>query len=286
MYRDLNEKDACGVGFVANRFGNRSHDIIKMATQAVTNLTHRGAVAADAKTGDGAGILTQIPEKLFQKELEKLGVHLNTIADLGVGMIFLPGCDQTAQQQSRALVEKTLQQYGVPLLGWRSVPVNTAALGDKALETLPEIQQVLMGRPEQITEDDFEHRLYLICKELEHRVAAASLDDEFHISSFSHRTVVYKGLLVAPQLAQFYLDLKNSDFQAALAVFHQRYSTNTSSTWMLAQPFRMLAHNGEINTLMGNRNWMRHAKPTYSHPSGMNISKNSFLLSTNKEAIQ
>ena len=256
MYKDLNEKDACGVGFIANRFGSRSHEIIEMATQAVTNLTHRGAVAADAKTGDGAGILTQIPGKLFQKHLEKLGVHLDTITDLGVGMIFLPRYDQNAQAQGRALVEKTLQQYGVPLLGWRSVPINAAALGAKALETLPEIQQVLVGRPAQLTDDDFERRLYLICKELEHRVAAAALD-EFHIASFSHQTIVYKGLLVAPQLVQFYLDLKDSDFQAALAVFHQRYSTNTSSTWMLAQPFHTLAHNGEINTLMGNQNWMR-----------------------------
>ena len=129
-------------------------------------------------------------------------------------------------------------------------------LGAKALETLPEIQQVLMGRPEQLTDAAFEQRLYLISKELEHRVTAASLD-EFHIASFSHRTIVYKGLLVAPQLTQFYQDLKDPDFQAALAVFHQRYSTNTLSTWMLAQPFHTLAHNGEINTLMGNRNWMR-----------------------------
>ena len=256
MYKDLNEKDACGVGFIANRFGSRSHEIIEMATRAVTNLTHRGAVAADAKTGDGAGILTQIPGKLFQKHLEKLGVHLDTITDLGVGMIFLPRYDQNAQAQGRALVEKTLQEYGVPLLGWRSVPINTASLGAKALETLPEIQQVLVGRPAQLTDDDFERRLYLICKELEHRVAAAALD-EFHIASFSHQTIVYKGLLVAPQLVQFYLDLTDSDFQAALAVFHQRYSTNTSSTWMLAQPFHTLAHNGEINTLMGNQNWMR-----------------------------
>lgn len=256
MYNNVNEKDACGVGFVANRLGSRSHEIIKMATQAVTNLTHRGAVAADAKTGDGAGILTQIPEKLFQKELEKLGVHLDSINDMGVGMIFLPRHDEKALAQGRALVEKTLQQYGVPLLGWRSVPLDLSALGTKALETMPEIQQVLVGRPEQLTDDAFERCLYLICKALEHRITAAGLD-EFHIASFSHRTIVYKGLLVAPQLAQFYLDLKDSDFEAALAVFHQRYSTNTSSTWMLAQPFHTLAHNGEINTLMGNRNWMR-----------------------------
>ena len=256
MYNDLKEKDACGVGFVANRFGSRSHEIIKMATQAVTNLTHRGAVAADAKTGDGAGILTQIPEKIFQKALEKLGVHLNSINDMGVGMIFLPRHDPDAQARGRAIVEKILQHYGVPLLGWRSVPQDLSALGAKALETLPEIQQVLVGRPERLTDDAFEQRLYLICKELEHRIAATGLD-EFHIASFSHRTIVYKGLLVAPQLDHFYPDLKDPDFQASLAVFHQRYSTNTSSTWMLAQPFHMLAHNGEINTLMGNRNWMR-----------------------------
>ena len=254
MYKDLNEKDACGVGFVANRFGNRSHDIIKMATQAVTNLTHRGAVAADAKTGDGAGILTQIPEKLFEKELQKLGIPFDSIKDVGVGMIFLPRGGSSAE--GRALVEKTLQQYGVPLLGWRAVPLDLSALGTKALETLPEIQQVLVGRPDRLADDAFERRLYLICKALEHRITAAGLD-EFHIASFSHRTIVYKGLLVAPQLSQFYLDLKDSDFEAALAVFHQRYSTNTSSTWMLAQPFHTLAHNGEINTLMGNRNWMR-----------------------------
>ena len=254
MYKDLNEKDACGVGFVANQFGNRSHDIIKMATQAVTNLTHRGAVAADAKTGDGAGILTQIPEKLFEKALEELGSPCDSINDVGVGMIFLPRGGSSAE--GRALVEKTLQQYGVPLLGWRAVPLDLSALGTKALETLPEIQQVLVGRPDQLADDAFERRLYLICKALEHRITAAGLD-EFHIASFSHRTIVYKGLLVAPQLSQFYLDLKDSDFEAALAVFHQRYSTNTSSTWMLAQPFHTLAHNGEINTLMGNRNWMR-----------------------------
>ena len=136
------------------------------------------------------------------------------------------------------------------------MPLDLSALGTKALETMPEIQQVLVGRPEQLTDDAFERRLYLICKELEHRITAAGLD-AFYIASFSHRTIVYKGLLVAPQLSQFYLDLKDPNFEAALAVFHQRYSTNTSSTWMLAQPFHTLAHNGEINTLMGNRNWMR-----------------------------
>ncbi len=265
MHAHLYEKDACGVGFIANRSGSRSHAILKMAIQAVTNLTHRGAVAADAKTGDGAGILTQIPEKLFKKEIEKLGVNLDSINDLAVGMIFLPGNDPVAQKRGHQIVANILQQYGFPLLGWRSVPIDVSALGDKALATLPLIQQVLIGRPTHIPADQFERRLYLVCKELEHRITDEKLDG-FHIASLSHRTILYKGLLVAPQLAMFYSDLRDSDFEAALAVFHQRYSTNTSPSWSLAQPFRMLAHNGEINTLMGNRNWMRAREAEMNSP--------------------
>ena len=260
MYEQLYEKDACGVGFIANQSGSRSHAILKMAIQAVTNLTHRGAVAADAKTGDGAGILTQIPEKLFRKELAKLGINLDSINNLAVGMIFLPRNDPAAQERGREIVTDILQQYDFPLLGWRSVPIDESALGDKALATLPLIQQVLIGRPSHIPAEQFEQRLYLICKEIEHRITDEKLTG-FHIASFSHRTIVYKGLLVAPQLAMFYSDLRDPDFEAALAVFHQRYSTNTSPSWSLAQPFRMLAHNGEINTLMGNRNWMRAREP-------------------------
>ena len=265
IHEHLFEKDACGVGFIANRSGNRNHAILEMALQAVTNLTHRGAVAADAKTGDGAGILTQIPEKLFKKELDKLGVKINSINDLAVGMIFLPKDDRAAQERGREIVADILQDYGCHLLGWRPVPIDVAALGEKALSTMPLIEQVLIGRPSHITLDIFERRLYLICKELEHRIAEEQLSD-FHIASFSHRTIVYKGLLVAPQLAMFYSDLRDPDFEASLAVFHQRYSTNTSPSWPLAQPFRMLAHNGEINTLMGNRNWMRAREPELHSP--------------------
>ena len=265
MHEHLYEKDACGVGFIANRSGSRSHAILEMAIQAVTNLTHRGAVAADAKTGDGAGILTQIPEKLFKKEVEKLGINLDSINDLAVGMIFLPRNDLVAQERGREIVANILQQYGFPLLGWRSVPVDVFALGEKALATLPLIQQVLIGRPSHIPADKFEQRLYLLCKELEHRITEEKLDG-FHITSFSHQTIVYKGLLAAPQLEMFYSDLRDADFEASLAVFHQRYSTNTSPSWSLAQPFRMLAHNGEINTLMGNRNWMRAREAQMNSP--------------------
>lgn len=265
MHEHLYEKDACGVGFIADRSGNRSHAILEMAIQAVTNLTHRGAVAADAKTGDGAGILTQIPEKILKKELHRVGARIDSIDDLAVGMIFLPKNDPIAQKRSQEIVEDILKQYGFPLLRWRTVPIDDTALGEKALATLPAIQQVLIGRPNHITLDNFERRLYLICKEIEHKVTEEKLPD-FHIASFSHRTIVYKGLLVAPQLAMFYSDLCNDDFEAALAVFHQRYSTNTSPTWPLAQPFRMLAHNGEINTLMGNRNWMRAREAELTSP--------------------
>ena len=265
MHDNLYEKDACGVGFVANRSGDRSHALLKMAIQAVTNLTHRGAVAADAKTGDGAGILTQIPEKLFRKELEKLGGHVESIHDLAVGMIFLPGDAPAAQERGRTIVADMLKQHGFPLLGWRSVPVDISAIGEQALATLPVIEQVLIGRPTHIPTARFEQRLYLLCKEVEHRITEEALDG-FHIASFSNRTIVYKGLLVAPQLAHFYPDLRDPDFEAALAVFHQRYSTNTSPTWALAQPFRMLAHNGEINTLMGNRNWMRAREAALESP--------------------
>ncbi len=265
MDQYLYEKDACGVGFIANISGSRSHAILKMAIQAVTNLTHRGAVAADAKTGDGAGILTQIPEKLFRKEVDKFEAHIDSIDDLAVGMVFLPENNIVAQNRGREIVTHILQQYGCPLLGWRPVPIDVSALGEKALATLPLIQQVLIGRPPRISTDKFERHLYLICKELEHRITEEQLDG-FHIASFSHQTIVYKGLLVAPQLTKFYPDLQNPDFEAALAVFHQRYSTNTSPTWSLSQPFRMLAHNGEINTLMGNRNWMRAREAELNSP--------------------
>lgn len=265
MYQNLYEKDACGVGFIANCSGSKSHAILEMAIQAVTNLTHRGAVAADAKTGDGAGILTQIPEKLFKRELEKLSVNPDLINDLAVGMMFLPGTDLVAQEQGREIVADILRHYGFPLFGWRPVPIDESALGDKALSTMPRIEQVLIGRPTHVPSDKFEQRLYLICKEIEHRITDRQLEG-CHIASFSHRTIVYKGLLAAPQLAMFYSDLRSPDFEAALAVFHQRYSTNTSPTWSLAQPFRMLAHNGEINTLMGNRNWMRAREAEMNSP--------------------
>ncbi|MEE9569096.1 MAG: glutamate synthase subunit alpha, partial [Candidatus Binatia bacterium] len=256
LYHPEFEHDGCGVGFVADIGGNRSHRILEQALRSISNLTHRGAVDADAKTGDGAGVLTQVPAKLVAKELEKLGFHLGGRDDVGVGMVFLPRTDPEAQKTSRAIIEESIQQQGLILLGWRKVPVNSDELGDKARETEPEIERVLIGRPTGLESEEFERTLYLTRKVIEGKAKRKGLD-ELYIPSFSHRTIVYKALVVAPQLERFYLDLKNSDFDTSLCVFHQRYSTNTFPTWPLAQPMRLLSHNGEINTLNGNRNWMR-----------------------------
>jgi glutamate synthase (ferredoxin) len=260
LYNPYYEHDACGVGFIADISGNKSHKIVELAIEAVVDLTHRGAVDADAKTGDGAGILTQIPVKLFKKEINKLGYRISNDTEFAVGMIFLPKDNPVAQERCKTIVEEVIEHNGLILFGWRPVPVDSSVLGDKAALTRPEILQVLIGRKGNLSDDAFERKLYIVRKEIEQHVARKGKDG-FYIPSFSHRTIVYKGLFVAPQLRRFYLDLQNPNFESSLAVFHQRYSTNTFPNWFLAQPFRMLGHNGEINTLRGNQNWMRAREP-------------------------
>jgi len=255
LYRPEFEHDGCGVGFVAHINGKRSHRILEHAIRSVINLTHRGAVDADAKTGDGAGLLTQIPTKLFAKEVQRLGYGLRDANGLGVGMIFLPRDNGEAQTLCKTLIEDAMRKNGLRPLGWRRVPVNPDELGEKARETQPEIQQVLIERPAGQAGEEFERTLYLTRKVIEGEASRRELTG-LYVPSFSSRTLVYKALVVAPQLERFYLDLQDPDFETSLAVFHQRYSTNTFPTWPLAQPMRMLAHNGEINTLKGNRNWM------------------------------
>jgi glutamate synthase (ferredoxin) len=247
------EHDACGVGFVADLSGQPQHSILETAVQTLSNLAHRGAIDADGKTGDGAGLLTQIPRKLLLAEVERL-THTRPAADqIAVGQLFLPRADLQAQSHCRKIVEQALERRGLACFGWRSVPVDIDALGSKALATAPAIEQVLIGRNRQPSEE-YERALYLVRKEIEREAATVR---GFYVASLSSRTIVYKGLFVAPQLKSFYLDLSDPKFETALAVIHQRYSTNTFPNWFLAQPFRMLAHNGEINTLAGNRNWMR-----------------------------
>jgi glutamate synthase (NADPH/NADH) large chain/glutamate synthase (ferredoxin) len=259
LYHPAFERDACGTGFVASIDGVPSHGIVQAGVQCVCNVTHRGALSADAKTGDGAGILTQIPHALFAKALKQLKAPAAGPGDLGVGVIFLPR-DGEARGGAAHTVEDAIRAGGLTLLGWREVPVDPAVLGEQAAATMPVIRHVLIARPASVPAEDYERRLFLTRRRIEKAWERAGLADAY-IPSFSSKTIVYKGLLVAPQLERFYRDLSDKEYASAIAVFHQRYSTNTFPNWFLAQPFRFLGHNGEINTLQGNRNWMAAREP-------------------------
>jgi len=254
LYDPAHEHDACGVGMVAKISGQRSNEILRIGLRSICNLMHRGALDADARTGDGAGISTQIPYKLFRPIIEGWGKSLYSDTDLGVGVMYLPKENEYAKARAKGITEEVLEKRGFYLFGWREVPTNKQILGTKALLTLPDMEQVLVGKVEGMTAEEFERRLFLARNEIEKRVAADKIED-FYIPSFSHRLIVYKGLLVSSSLEKFFPDLSNPDYETALCVYHQRYSTNTFPTWPLAHPFRMMAHNGEINTVRGNRNW-------------------------------
>jgi len=254
LYRAEDEHDACGVGFIAQVSGRRSNRILTTGLRAISSLMHRGALDADAATGDGAGVMTQIPYKLFASEITRFGHTLYSEQDLGIGVLFLPHDNAYAQARAKAITLEVLEKRELFLFGWREVPINLRVLGEKAQTTMPRIEQVLVGKPWGMAHDDYERRLFLARNEIEDSAAADGIKN-FYIPSFSHRTLVYKGLLVSASLEKFYPDLKNPDYETAICVYHQRYSTNTFPTWPLAQPFRMLAHNGEINTIRGNRNW-------------------------------
>ncbi|MCO6449359.1 MAG: glutamate synthase large subunit [Caldilineales bacterium] len=250
LYHPSFEHDACGVGFIADIPGRRSHEIVSLAVEALANLEHRGGVAADAGTGDGAGLLTQIPIAFFGRQL---GLEQLKYGDLAVGMFFADRQRQPYDWQT--VVERELKVVGLDVLLWRRVPHNLDALGRVANETRPDIWQVFVQRPDFLDRGDaFEKVLYLARRAIEAEALAADVD--LYVSSFSSRTIVYKGLMLGSQLANFYPDLAEPEFRSAIALFHQRYATNTFPNWKRAQPFRMLAHNGEINTIQGNVNWM------------------------------
>jgi glutamate synthase (NADPH/NADH) large chain/glutamate synthase (ferredoxin) len=267
LYSPDHEHDACGVGVVADIQGRRSRTILDRALGCVCQLAHRGALDADAKSGDGAGVLTQIPSKLFRREIEKLGHRLYQDNDLGVGFFFLPAKDTYAQAHIRRIAEEVITRRGLLSFGWRVVPINPRILGEKAAASAPRIEQLLVARPDakKLSDDAFELSLFLARNEIEHR-CAADRTPPFYIPSFSSRLLVYKGMLTGTQLKSFYLDLQDPAYETALAVFHQRYSTNTFPTWPLAHPFRMVAHNGEINTVRGNRYWVHAREADLSHP--------------------
>src|SRR5215471_13054318 len=262
LYNPHEEHDACGVGFVAEISGRPSHTIIQNAIEALCNLTHRGAVDADGRTGDGAGLLVQLPTRFFRREAERLGKRSEP--DLAVGMFFLPK-ERDEAARCREITTGTLKRYGFKPLVWRPVPTEPGHLGTKALATAPLIEQLLIAR-DGVSKLEVESSLYLARREIEQQTLAIG---GFYVTSLSSRSIVYKGLFVGNQLAPFYPDLTQPDFESALAVFHQRYSTNTFPNWSLAQPFRLLAHNGEINTISGNRNWMRARELASDSPASL-----------------
>jgi glutamate synthase (NADPH/NADH) large chain/glutamate synthase (ferredoxin) len=258
------EHDACGVGFVATASGARSHEVVGMALEAVARVAHRGAASTD-NSGDGAGLLTQIPARLFYRDAYRLGLHLQPGLPFGVGAFFLPRPPEALAASVR-MIEEVLAGDGIPFLGWRDVPVSPGALGPTALASCPVIRQVLVGRPALAADEDaWERALYLARREMERRAGELNLPG-FYVCSLSCRTVIYKALLTGTQLSAFYTDFRYPEYESAIAVFHQRYSTNTLPSWPLAQPFRLLAHNGEINTLWGNRNAMTMRQPMLSSP--------------------
>jgi glutamate synthase domain-containing protein 2/glutamate synthase domain-containing protein 1/glutamate synthase domain-containing protein 3 len=260
LYDPRNEHDACGIGFVANIRGHKSHEIILKGIQVLVNLTHRGACGCDPETGDGAGVTIQVPHKFFARECSKLGFTLPPEGEYGVGMTFLP-VERGQRLQCEGILERIVQEEGLKVLGWRDTPIDGSAIGRVARNSQPYIQQIFVGRGHGMTEDALERKLYVVRKRAEAEVAKSDLPDKgfFYIPSLSARTIVYKGLLLAPQIANFYGELSDPDVMSALCLVHQRFSTNTFPTWQLAHPFRYIAHNGEINTLRGNVNWM-HAR--------------------------
>jgi glutamate synthase (ferredoxin) len=253
LYDPSQEHDACGVGFIARADGNRSHQVLKYGLAALKALAHRGAIDADSATGDGAGVMTQLPYDLIRSQLEQRGIRV--VADdfdLAVAMLFMPREDDLAQARIRKIFIEAVKEEGLGFVGWRDVPVDESILGRKAAETQPTMLQAVIARLDGADDDDFERSLFLAQKVAERRCAEARLDG-FYVCSCSSRTIVYKGLFNAPEVGRYFPDLRDPSYTTAFTIFHQRYSTNTFPTWHLAQPFRLLAHNGEINTIRGNR---------------------------------
>ncbi len=269
LYSARNEHDSCGVGFVANLKGHASHQIVQDGLQVLVNLTHRGAVGADPLVGDGAGILTQIPHKLLAQDVKQYGFELPSSGEYAVGYVFLPQ-DETKRYQVKEIFSKKVSSEGLTLLGWREVPTDNSCLS-----TDPEIQasepyhaQVFISSTDKLSGNSFERKLLILRKEISNQVISEfdGADIGYYFVSLSSRTVVYKGMFLATQIGQYYLDLQNPDFESALALIHQRFSTNTFPSWKLAHPYRMVAHNGEINTLRGNVNWMAARQASVSTP--------------------
>jgi glutamate synthase (NADPH) large chain len=256
MYDPALEHDACGVGLVVSIDGTPSRRVVENGIEALKAVWHRGAVDADGKTGDGAGIHLQIPVPFFYDQIRRTGHEPDRDRLIAVGQVFLPRNDFGAQEACRTIVEAEVLRMGYRIYGWRHVPVDISVLGEKANATRPEIEQIIIADSRGVDEEVFERDLYVVRRRIE-KAAAEALITELYLCSLSCRSIIYKGMMLAEQVADFYPDLRDERFESAFAIYHQRYSTNTFPQWWLAQPFRMLAHNGEINTLKGNLNWLK-----------------------------
>jgi len=257
LYHPQHEHDACGMGLVANIRGERSHEIIRKGLEVLINLTHRGAAGCDPETGDGAGILIQLPHEFFKRECAELGLRLPEPGAYGVAMCFLP-VERHSRLQCEGVFERIAKEEGCVVLGWRDTPVNGDAIGREARNSQPYIEQLFVSRPQDLDEEAFERLLFRIRRRTENEIAASDIEDKetFYVPSCSCRTIIYKGLMLAPQIEKFYFELANPLVTSALALIHQRFSTNTFPSWKLAHPYRYVCHNGEINTIRGNVSWM------------------------------
>ncbi|MEP7083951.1 MAG: glutamate synthase subunit alpha, partial [Betaproteobacteria bacterium] len=259
MYDPAHEHDACGLGFIAHIKGKKSHAVISQGLEILENLKHRGATGYDPLLGDGAGILIQMPDAFLRRVCGKLGITLPAAGQYGVGMVFLPK-EPASRMACEQEIERAIASEGQALLGWRDVPTDNAGLSKGAIAVEPVIRMVFVGRgAKDMDADALERKLYVIRKKTGHAIQALKLvhGKEFYVTSMSTRTLVYKGMLLAHQVGEYFLDLQEESMVSALAMVHQRFSTNTFPTWHLAHPFRYICHNGEINTLRGNFNWMR-----------------------------
>ena len=267
LYEPRNEHDACGMGLVASIRGEKSHEIIRKGLEVLINLTHRGAAGSDPETGDGAGILIQIPHVFFARECGELGMQLPEPGAYGVAMCFLP-VDKHSRLQCEGVFERIAQEEGLTVLGWRDTPVNGDAIGREARASQPYIEQFFAGCPAGMDEESFERLLYRVRRRTENEIAESEIEgkEDFYVPSFSCRTIIYKGLMLAPQIEKFYFELANPLVTSALCLVHQRFSTNTFPSWKLAHPYRYVAHNGEINTIRGNVSWMNARQSVFESP--------------------
>ncbi|KAK1295204.1 hypothetical protein QJS10_CPA16g01043 [Acorus calamus] len=261
----ISERGACGVGFIANLKNQPSHKIIEDALTALGCMEHRGGCSADNDSGDGAGVMTSVPWDLYNNWADKQGLASFDISKTGVGMVFLPR-DEKSMNEAKTVVLNTFQQEGLEVLGWRPVPVNTSVVGYYAKETMPNIEQVFVKITKEDNVDDIERELYICRKLIERAVKSEKWGDELYFCSLSNLTIVYKGMLRSEALGRFYSDFQSDLYKSHFAIYHRRYSTNTSPRWPLAQPMRLLGHNGEINTIQGNLNWMQSRETSMKSP--------------------